>query len=65
MGHPELAISNSCIGIVCEVKTCFSLASIVCLWMVRNYVKNPRIQYDNKEIQHDLQRVNNGASIQV
>ena len=33
--------------------------------MVRNYVKNPKIQYDDKEMQHDLQRVNNGASIQV
>ena len=34
--------------------------------MVRNYVKKPRIQYDDKEIQQDLQLIrNNGASIQV
>ena len=26
-----------------------------CLWTVRNYVKQPKIQYGNKEIQHGLQ----------
>ena len=36
-----------------------------CLWMVRNYVKNPKIEYDDREIQHDLQCVNNDASMQV
>ena len=33
--------------------------------MVRNYVKKPKIQYDDKEIQHGIQLINNGASIQV
>ena len=33
--------------------------------MVRNSVKKPKIQYDNKKIQHSLQLINNGASIQV
>ena len=33
--------------------------------MVRNYVKKPKIQYDDKEIQHSLQLINNGASSQV
>ena len=33
--------------------------------MVRNYVKKPKIQYGDKEMQHGLQLVNNGASIQV
>ena len=34
--------------------------------MVKNYVKEPRIQYDDKEIQQNLQLIhNNGASIQV
>ena len=32
--------------------------------MVRNYVKKPKIQYDDKEIQHGLQLINNGASVQ-
>ena len=27
--------------------------------------KKPKIQYDEKEIQHGLQLINNGASIQV
>ena len=26
--------------------------------MVRNYVKKPKIQYDNEEIQHGLQLIN-------
>ena len=33
--------------------------------MVRNYVKKPKIQYNDKETQHGLQLINNGASIQV
>ena len=33
--------------------------------MVRNYVKNPKIEYDDREIQHDLPCVNNDASMQV
>ena len=33
--------------------------------MVRNYVKKLQIQYNNKEIQHGLQLINNGALIQV
>ena len=33
--------------------------------MVRNYVKKPKIYYDDKEIQYGLQLINNGASIQV
>ena len=33
--------------------------------MMRNYVKKPKNQYDDKEIQHGLQIVDNGASIQV
>ena len=33
--------------------------------MLRNYIKKPKVQYDDKEIQHDLQLVNYGASIQV
>ena len=33
--------------------------------MVRNYVKKPKNQYDDKEIQHGRRLINNGASIQV
>ena len=33
--------------------------------MVRNYVKKSKIQYDDKEIQHGLQLINQGVSIQV
>ena len=33
--------------------------------MVRNYVKKLKNQYDDKEIQHDLQLINNGASVQM
>ena len=33
--------------------------------MVRNYFNNPKIQYDDIEIQDSLQLINNGASIQV
>ena len=33
--------------------------------MLRKYVKKPKIQYDDREIQHGLQLINNGASIQV
>ena len=32
MGCPELAISGSCIGIVCEVKICFYLQFFSCLF---------------------------------
>ena len=35
------------------------------LQMMRNYVKIPKNQYDDKEIQHGLQLINNGTSIQV
>ena len=28
-------------------------------------MKKPKIQYNNKEIQHGLQLINNGASVQV
>ena len=31
--------------------------------MVRNYVKKPKTQYDNKEIKHGLELINYGASI--
>ena len=30
-----------------------------------NYFKKSKIEYDDKEIQHDVQLINNGASIQV
>ena len=33
--------------------------------MVKNYVKKLKNQYDNKEIKHGLQFINNGALIQV
>ena len=33
--------------------------------MVRNYVKKPKNQCDDKEIQDGLHRIKNGASIQV
>ena len=33
--------------------------------MGRNYVKNPKIQYDDKEIQHMVYSINKGVSIQV
>ena len=33
--------------------------------MVRNYVKKPKNQYGNKDIQQGLQLINNGDSIQV
>ena len=33
--------------------------------MVRNFVKKPKVQYDNKDTQHGLQLINNGASVQV
>ena len=33
--------------------------------MLRNYFNNPKIQYDDIEIQDGLQLINNGASIQV
>ena len=33
--------------------------------MVRNYGKKAKIQYDHKEMQHRLQFISNGASIQV
>ena len=33
--------------------------------MGRNYVKKTKIRYDDKETQHGLQLINNGASIQV
>ena len=33
--------------------------------MMRNYVKIPKNQYDDKEIQHGLQLINNGTSSQV
>ena len=33
--------------------------------MVRNYGKKPKIQYDNKEMQHSLQLISNCVSIQV
>ena len=32
---------------------------------MRNYVQKPKNQYDNKEIQHGLQLINNVTSIQV
>ena len=32
---------------------------------MQNYVKNPKNQYDGKEIQHGLQLINNGTSVQV
>ena len=32
--------------------------------MVRNYGKKPIVQYDDKKMQHSLQLINNGASIQ-
>ena len=32
--------------------------------MVRNYVKKPKIQHDDKEIQLALQLINNGVSTQ-
>ena len=34
------------------------------LYMVRNYVKNPKIRYDNEKC-NMIYSVNNGASIQV
>ena len=33
--------------------------------MVRSYVKKPKIQCDDKEIQHGLQLINDGASVQM
>ena len=33
--------------------------------MVRNYDKKPKNQDDDKEIQHGLQLISNGTSIQV
>ena len=33
--------------------------------MVRNYGENPKIQYNDKEMQHSLQLIINGASVQV
>ena len=33
--------------------------------MVKIYVKKPNVQYDDKEIQHGLQLINNGALIQM
>ena len=33
--------------------------------MVRNYGENPKIQYNDKEMQHSLQLISNGASVQV
>ena len=32
---------------------------------LRNYVKIPKIQYDEKETQHGLQLINDGVSIQI
>ena len=32
---------------------------------MRNYDKNTKIHYDDKEVQHSLQLISNGASIQV
>ena len=33
--------------------------------MVRNYVKKTKNQYDDEEIEHGLQLINNSTSIQV
>ena len=33
--------------------------------MMRNYDKKPKNQYDKNKIQHGLQLINNGASIQA
>ena len=33
--------------------------------MVRNYVKKPKNQYDDREIRHGLLPIKNGTSIQV
>ena len=43
----------------------FSCLFFHCLQMVRNQVKKPKNQYDDKEIQHCLQLINNGDSIEM